>query len=110
MKELWKKWCEEGLRWPYLHDPVSKKPSVTLMFLYITFMIMVMSLILLHFFNSLLIATGTSIVAWALATVFYMIRKVTKAKFDLTEKSFELENNSESAPAASPTPEDLTSS
>lgn len=98
MKKLWEKWCKEGLRWPYLHDPVTEKPSVTLLFPYITFLIAVISLISLHFFPQMLIPTGVSIAFWAIAVVFYMIRKINKAKFDLSSQSFELESSTEEAP------------
>lgn len=93
MKKTWKKWCEEGLRWPYLHDPVSKKPSVSLMFPYITFIMAMVSVICLHFWPSMVLATWTSIGFWIIATVFYMIRKINKAKFSLEEKSFEIANS-----------------
>lgn len=92
MKELWKKWCEQGIRWPYLHDPVSGKPSITIMFPYITFAIAVISIVLLHIWPSMIVATATSIVMWAVATVFYMLRKLNKAKFDLENRSFELDS------------------
>jgi hypothetical protein len=105
MKELWKKWCEEGLRWPYLHDPVSKKASVTLLFPYITFVIAVFSVIALHIWPNMILATGTSLLFWMVATIFYMLRKLSKAKFDLDSKSFELESKEESV-----SPDDLTGS
>ena len=113
MKKLWDKWCNEGLRWPYLHDPITKKPSITLLFPYITFVIAMISLIFLHFFPSVIIATSASIIVWAMAVVFYMLRKLSKAKFSLEDRSFELDNGE---PAIEPTnedkpsPEDLTSS
>jgi len=107
MGKLWEKWCKEGLRWPYLHDPVSKKPSVTLLFPYITFVIAAISTILLHFWPSLLLATGTSIIFWAMATVFYMLRKLSKAKFSLESRSFELDSGS-STEEPEISPDDLT--
>ena len=111
MKNLWKKWCEDGIRWPYLHDPVSKKPSITLLFPYITFVAAMISLILLHFWPSLILATTTSIVMWFAATIFYMMRKLSKAKFDLNSKSFELDSGDALADPEvpnDPSPDDLT--
>lgn len=110
MKKLWEKWSLIGLRWPYLHDPVSKQPSVTLLFPYITFIIAVISLILLHIWPSMLIATGMSIFMWSIATVFYMLRKLSKAKFDLENKSFELDNGEEETSTPPINQEDLTNS
>lgn len=57
----------------------------------------------------MLIATGMSIFMWAIATVFYMLRKLSKAKFDIENKSFELDSgeDEESTPPDI-NPEDLT--
>ena len=88
----WTDLCLNGAHLPYLHDPVTNKPSITLLFPYITFVIAFISVILLHIWPSLLVATITSIVLWCIATVFYMIRKLNKAKIDLQNQSIELDN------------------
>jgi len=90
LKKLWKFASEEGMRLPFIQDPVSKKPSITLLFPYITFVLAFISTIFLHFFPSVFLATTTSIVFWVLSVVFYQIRKLQKAKFDLDDKSIEL--------------------
>lgn len=90
-----KKVSKEGMYVPYFHDGSTGKPSITLMFPYITFVIAVISTIALHFSLNLLVATITSITFWAVATVFYMIRKITKASFDLDDKEFSIENKGE---------------
>lgn len=108
MKKLWKKWSEEGLRWPYLHDPVSKKPSVTLLFPYITFIAAMISLVLLHFNPAMVVATGMSMAFWLMSTVVYLLRKLSKAKFDLDSRSFELEADTTKRDDSAPSPEDLT--
>ena len=89
--EAWKKWSIEGMNFPFLHDPVTKKPSITLLFPYITFTLTVISLILLHIWQSLLVATAMSMLFWVLSTVFYMLRKLHKAKIDLNDQSIELD-------------------
>jgi len=96
--KLWEKWSTKGLHFPYAHDPVSKKPSITLMFPYITFVTSVISLILLHIWPSLIIATSVSIFFWAISVVFYMLRKLSKAKIDLNDQTIDLDSgeNSES--------------
>lgn len=92
MGKLWKKWSEEGLRLPFLYDPVSKKPSVTILFPYAAFVLVVISIILLHIWSKLIIATITTFIFWASSVVFYLIRKINKAKFGVKEGKFELES------------------
>lgn len=92
LKRLWVEGSAKGWHFPFIHDPVTKKPSITLLFPYATFVLSVASLIALHFKPSLIIATSTSLVFWALSVVFYMLRKLSKAKFDLEDKSFELDS------------------
>ena len=95
LKDLWVKASDEGMRLPFLHDPVTKKPSITLFFPYVTFSMAFVSTILLHIWPTLILATLTSIIFWIVAVVFYQIRKLHKAKFDLDDKSFELDSGEE---------------
>jgi hypothetical protein len=88
----WDRWSTDGFRAPYIHDPVSKKPSITLLFPYLTFTLAFISTILLHFHASLFLATITSIIFWVISVIFYQLRKLQKAKFDLDDKSFELDS------------------
>ncbi|MGH7241007.1 MAG: hypothetical protein ACREGB_01785, partial [Candidatus Saccharimonadales bacterium] len=67
-------------------------PSITVLFAYVTFVLAVGSVIALHFFPKFLAATGVSILFWALATVFYMMRKLHKASFDLKNQSLNLDS------------------
>jgi hypothetical protein len=98
-KDLWNYAGEQGIRMPFIWDPVSKAPSITLMFTYITGFMAIVSTIALHFKPDLLVATGTSIAFWALAQVLYMVRKITKAGFNLKDRSITVEDNEPSAPA-----------
>lgn len=93
--ETWKRWSHEGMRWPFLHDPVTGKPSITLLFPYITFVLALTSIVLLHLWPSMVIASTFSLVFWAMATIFYMIRKLNKAKFNLEDRSFELDGGND---------------
>lgn len=93
LSNKWKQWSDTGLRFPFAYDPVRNKPSVTLLFPYITFVLAVLSTIALHFKASLAIASWTSIGFWIIATVLYMMRHLTRAKFDLDDKSIELDND-----------------
>jgi hypothetical protein len=94
MKNTWSTWCKKGMYLPYAHDPVSKKPSITLLFPYLTFALAFISVILLHIWPSMVIATGTSLIFWVIAVVLYLLRKLQKAKFDIDDGSFELESKS----------------
>ena len=88
----WKDMCVHGIHLPFAHDPVTGKPSVTLLFPYITFVICMMSMVLLQFKPELVLSTGMTLVFWAASVIFYMFRKLHKAKFDVKDGSFELES------------------
>lgn len=92
LKNLWVKWSETGVRVPFVMSGTQKKPSITLTFAYLTFAIACASITALHFSASLAIATWTSIGFWVIATVLYMMRSISKAKFDLDDKSIDLES------------------
>lgn len=93
--EIWKKWSDEGMKLPFVFDSRTKKPSITLLFAYVTFINMIISLILLHVWQSLLIATSASILVWVIAVIFYRLRNLDKAKIDLDDKSIELQGGSD---------------
>ncbi len=93
--EIWKSWSEEGIRWPYLFDPTTKEPSITLTLLYITSILMLSSVIALHFVEGILTASMVTILIWVLAYVFYRLRKLDKFKLDLDDKSIELNGSDE---------------
>lgn len=95
MKAWIKKICTEGMRFPYAHDTTTGKPSITLMFPYITFMLAVVSAVVLHFNVGLLMATITCIGFWVIATILYMMRRISKAKFDIDDGSFEIDSEKE---------------
>ena len=96
MKKLfnkWKDWCIKGVHFPFAHDPVTGKPSITLLFPYITFVFMLVSLVVLHFHVSVLPATLVTVMVWALSVVFYLLRKMTKAKLNLGKGIVELDGD-----------------
>lgn len=86
---------DKGIKLPLMYDPITDKPSVTLMFPYFSFILLMISLALLVKENTLYGAIGVGSV-WVLATVFYLLRKLTKFKADLDDKSIELEGGDES--------------
>ncbi len=93
----WRDWSHSGLRLPFIYDPSTNGPSITLMFPYITFLLAILSTIALHFKVELFVATSTTLMFWLVSTILYMIRRITKAKIDLDDKSVELDGGEESA-------------
>jgi hypothetical protein len=87
----WKKWSVSGIHTPFIFDAGTQGPSITITFAYITFFLAIASVIALHFKTELFIATSTALMFWVVATVLYMIRKITKAKIDLDNKAIELD-------------------
>ena len=45
---------------------------------------------------------------WAASMIFYMLRKLSKAKFDLDSRSFELDSGDSEDEDDGPSPDDLT--
>lgn len=93
--EIYTRWSDKGFRAPFMHDPVTKKPSATLLIFYVMFVLMLTSLILLHFDSSFLIATGTTIIVWTISYVMYRIRHLDKFKVNLQESELEFHSSEE---------------
>lgn len=89
--EFFKSANENGLHFPLARDPVSGQASVTMFFLYLANMMAIGSLIYLHIKGDPFIATCMSVLYAVISTVLYMMRKISKAKFDLKDKSFDLD-------------------
>jgi hypothetical protein len=87
--------CEKGLKFPFAHDPVNKKPSVTLLTYYIALYITVASVLWLHYKPQSVIPTSFAMLFWVLSYVFYRIRKLDNAKISLEDKSIELNSKDE---------------
>ncbi len=96
LSEIWKQWSEVGIRWPYLFDPTTSQPSITLGLLYLTSILMLSSVLALHFVDGILTATLTSIMVWILAYVMYRLRRLDSFKLDLDDKSIQLNGSDES--------------
>ena len=92
LKNLYKKWSEEGLRIPFAFDSVTKQPSITLFFAYVTFVVMMLSLIGLHVYKQILQATLLSVLVWVLAVVFYKFKEFDRFKINLKDQSVDLED------------------
>lgn len=97
---MWKKfndWLIEnrdyGISLPLAYDPVSQKASFTLLVAWVGFWISAIGNIILWFRADIVTAALINILFSGLMIVFYLIRSITKAKFDIENKSFELSNN-----------------
>lgn len=95
LKYLYIAACELGLKVPFAFDAKTKEPSFVLLCAYTTFLLTLVSVIALHFNLSLTIATITSMTFWVIAMIFYRIGNLSKAKFDLDDKSVDLEGESD---------------
>ena len=80
-----------GFKMPLVWDEAEKKASFRLSAAYFSFLLACLSLVALHFFDSLLAASWTTIAFYAIATTFYMLKKLNKAKIDLDDKSLEFD-------------------
>lgn len=93
--KVWEKWSKEGMQWPFVHDPVKNKPSVTLLFFYIAFCIStgttIASSTLMLIKGEYFTATIMPMLTWFTAFVFYRLRRLDSVKIDLDDKSISLE-------------------
>lgn len=90
LNEKWEMWSNEGIKFPFAHDSNDRRPSATLLFYYMLSFMTIVSLIFLHFVDSIAIATFVTMCAWLLSYIMYRIRKVDKVKFDVDDKSIEI--------------------
>jgi len=93
LKNLFKKWNEVGINIPVAND--QGIPSLTMFFAYVSFLAVLASLIYIHIFPDKILPTIASISVWVIALVIYKMRKLDKFKFNLQEKSFELDAQDE---------------
>lgn len=91
IKQFFTYGSEKGLNFPYAKDGVTGKPSVTLFFSYVSFYMTIISLIALHFKDSLFVASATTAIYSCIMIIFYLIRTIKRAKIDLDDKSLDLE-------------------
>lgn len=92
--QLFKDWSESGIKLPiFLHDSKTGHSSITLTFPFVSFLALLASLFVLHKSPSLemLGATSLTFFTWLVATVLYLMRRIQKFKFDLDDKSVELD-------------------
>ena len=86
---------KKGFAVPLAKDSTGK-PSATLWFAYVSFLIASGSVIHFIFQGDPLAASCTAIGFWTIAMVFYRIGKLDKFKIDLDDREIELEADDES--------------
>lgn len=96
------KWVEEnrdyGITVFLAYDPVSEKASITLFMTYVSFLLSIVSLGMLHFDEKLLMATSMSFLLTFMMVIFYLIRSINKANINFKEQSVSLETNENKNP------------
>lgn len=82
---------EHGLDLPTAYDHDKKGPSVSLLFAHISFYVAVIAIAFL-IKKDIILGTVSAMLFAGLYFIFYMLRKLTKAKIDLDDKQIDLEN------------------
>lgn len=95
LKEALKKSSTEGMFLPVAYDASRGEASVTLFFMYIANIVAICSILWLHSKGEPLTATLTAAIYSIVWTVLYMMRRIQKAKFDLDDRSVDLEADDE---------------
>jgi hypothetical protein len=95
LKDALVKSSTEGMHMPVMFDASTGKASATLFFMYIANTLALCSLIWLHFRGDPFVATITTAIYSIVWTVLYMMRRIQKAKFDLDDRSIDLEADDE---------------
>lgn len=90
ISDKFKQWNSEGINVPLANDGHGK-PSITLLFTYISFIAVLLSIIYIHVFPDKLSPTSMTITTWVISLVLYKMRMIDKMKFSAKDQSFELD-------------------
>jgi len=86
---------KNGVHFIYAVDPETQKPSVTLFFAYVTYLVCLFSIAFLFFKPDVLSPAIVSITVWVISFVLYRMRRLDKLKVDLDDRSIELDAQDE---------------
>lgn len=89
---MFESWNKPGIKVPMAHDSTTDQPSVTLLIMYASNLLAILSLIYLHIKGDAFVATSATCIYAVICTVLYMMRKLQHAKFDLKDESFSLDS------------------
>lgn len=96
IREFLKTGAERGMNLPLAYDASSGGPSITLLIFYVAMIMTVGSLTAFHFLpDKLLQPSLLTLTFLALSFVFYRMRNLDKVKFDLDDRSIELDAGGE---------------
>ena len=90
----------DDLKLPFAFDKAKNRPSVTLLFMYLSNVLALGSLVVLLIFGDRFVATTATCIYAVMQTVLYMFRSLQTAKFDLRNQSFEIQGNEHEKPDA----------
>jgi hypothetical protein len=86
---------KNGIYLPFVHDPVKEKPSVTLLFFYISFCLAAIfvsiSSVMLIIDKSYVLAAAYPVVMMYSGFIFYRLRRLDSVKINLEEKSIDFD-------------------
>lgn len=96
LKEIFKVSSERGMHLPMAYDADKEGPSITLLIFYVAMLMTVGSLTAFHFLpDKLLQPSLLTLLFLGLSFVFYRMRNLDKVKFDLDDRSIELEGGND---------------
>jgi hypothetical protein len=91
LKDLFNFSASHGLNFPAAYDKNVDGPSVSLLFAHLSFYLAFISVAILMYKDTNL-GTIAAMTLAGLYFIFYMLRKLTHAKVDLDDRSFDLSN------------------
>jgi hypothetical protein len=94
IKEFLEFTSKNGLYLPSAYDNSTDKGSVSLLFAHMSFYLGCIAICLL-LYKDINLGTIAAMLFAGLYFIFYMLRRLTKAKIDLDDKSIDLENKEE---------------
>lgn len=83
----------KGLYIPHAFDPTTGRPSIRLLFAFVSYLAALISIVLLHRDSALLIPTAVSIGFFAFCIIMTLFREVDKLTVDAKERSFSISND-----------------
>lgn len=86
---------KNGTYLPMAYDGATGKPSVTLFFSYVSFLINIVAIVYLFCKPDNVSPAIASLMLFVICVVLYRIRNLDKVKFDLQNKSIELDGEDE---------------
>lgn len=91
LKKIFEFSAKIGFYFPGAYDSNTDKASTSLLFANLSFYIACGSVLTLMY-KDIALGTVAAITLAVVYFIFYMLRKLNKAKFDLDDRSFDLEN------------------